>query len=261
MKEEKTRIPPCTLRVSPCLRGECHAPGRRQSARARRRARGVTLLEVLVSLGIIALIATLIYGALDGMSKSRKGLADIGDRYHQGRTALSRITRELQSAYVSAHVPANPALVTRQTIFLGTDQSYEDRIDFTSFSHRRLTRNAHESDQCELSYFTSRDPNGKGKVDLVRREDPTIDTNPDKDGVVLVVAEDVAEFDLRYYDPVTQQWTDSWDSSQATGQLGRLPLQVKVSLVLNHGPKDEPIRFQTKVPIQMQLPLTFAIPR
>jgi general secretion pathway protein J len=75
------------------------------------------------------------------------------------------------------------------------------------------------------------------------------------------VAEDVDEFDLRYFDPVTQQWTDSWDSSNATGQLGRLPSQVKVTLVLRHGPGDRPITFQTKVPIEMQLPLSFAIPR
>lgn len=226
-----------------------------------RRERGLTLLEIMVSLGVIALIATLIYGALDGMARSREGLARIGDRYHQGRTAMSRLTRELQSAYISAHTPVNPALVTRSTIFFGKDSSREDRVDFTSFAHRRLKRNAHESDQCELSYFLARDPNVSGKMDLVRREDTQIDLNPNKEGTVLVVAEDVSEFDLRYFDPLTQLWTDSWDSLQATGQFGRLPSQVRVSLVLNHGPGDKPIRFQTKIPIQMQLPLSFAIPR
>jgi general secretion pathway protein J len=234
---------------------------KRHLALQKRNERGITLLEIMVSLGIIALIATLIYGALDGMSKSREGLARIGDRYHQGRTAVSRITRELQSAFISAHAPVNQALITRTTIFLGKDSSNEDRIDFTAFAHRRLTSHAHESDQSELSYFTARDPNISGKVDLVRREDPSIDLDADKGGTVLVVAEDVSEFDLRYYDPVSQLWTESWDSSASTGQLGRLPSQVKLSLVLNHGPGDKPIRFQTKIPIQMQLPLSFALPR
>ena len=223
--------------------------------------RGVTLLEILVSLAVIGLIATLIYGALDGMAKSRDGLARIGDRYHQGRSALSRITRELQSAFISAHSPINPALATRTTLFLGTDSSKTDRVDFTSFSHRRLARSAHESDQCELSYFTSRDPDDRNKLDLVRREDASIDLDPGKDGPVLVVAEDISEFNLRYFDQVTQQWTDSWDSSQATGQFGRLPSQIKVDLILNHGPGDNPVHFQTKVSIETQLPLSFAIPR
>jgi general secretion pathway protein J len=220
----------------------------------------MTLLEIIVSLGIIALIATLIYGALDGMSKSREGLARIGDRYHQGRTALSRMTRELQSAYISLQTPVNPALATQKTTFLGHDSSSSDRLDFTSFAHRRLAKDAHESDQSELSYFMARDPDG-GKTDLVRREDSTLDLEPEKGGTVLVVAEDVAEFNLRYLDPLTQQWTDSWDASQQAAQFGRLPTQVKITLVLNKGPGDRPIRFQTKVPIAMQLPLTFAIPR
>jgi general secretion pathway protein J len=221
----------------------------------------VTLLEIMVSLGILALIGTLVYGALDGMSRAREGLSRIGDRYHQGRTAVSRLTRELQSAFLSAHVPVNPVLNSRATLFLGKGSSRDARLDFTSFSHRRLSRNAHEADQCELSYFLARDPNVSGKYDLVRREDPTIDLDPDKGGTVLVVAEDVAEFGLSYFDATTQLWTDSWDSSQSTGQLGRLPSQVKITLVLDHGPGDKPVRFQTKAPIEMMLPLSFAIPR
>jgi general secretion pathway protein J len=155
----------------------------------------------------------------------------------------------------------NPALATRSTIFLGTDSSSMDRLDFTSFAHRRLSRNAHESDQSEMSYFTSQGPSRRGKIDIVRREDASIDLEPTKGGPVLVVAEDVSEMNFRYFDPMTQQWTDSWDSSAAAGQLGRLPSEVKISLVLNHGPGDKPIRFQTKVSIAMQLPLSFAIPR
>lgn len=237
------------------------ASARIPAIRRRVAARGVTLLEIMVALGVLALIGTLIYGALDGMAKSREGITRIGDRYLQGRTALARITRELQSAFVSAHLPVNPALITRSTVFLGTDQSNMDRLDFTTFSHRRLARNAHESDQSEISYFTSRDPNVSGKMDIVRREDASIDLEPTKGGPVLVLAEDVSELEFRYFDPMTQQWTDSWDSSAAAGQLGRLPSQVKVSLVMLHGPGDKPIRFQTKVPIAMQLPISFAIPR
>lgn len=243
-------------RRAPVVKSRARAAARRSAGQ-----RGITLLEIMVSLGILALIATLIYGALDGMSRAREGLSRIGDRYHQGRTAMSRMTRELQSAFLSLHLPVNPALTSRSTIFLGKGSSKDARVDFTTFSHRRLARHGHESDQCEISYFLARDPDVSGKYDLVRREDPTIDLDPDKGGTVLVVAEDVAEFGLSYFDPLTQLWTDSWDSSSSTGQLARLPSQVKITLVLNHGPGDRPVRFQTKAPIEMQLPLSFAIPR
>jgi general secretion pathway protein J len=213
----------------------------------------------MVALGILVLIATLIYGALDGMSKTRDGITRIGDRYLQGRNAISRITREMQSAYISLQNPVNPAFITRMTIFKGSDQSSMDRVDFTTFAHRRLNRNVHESDQSEISYFTSKDPNF-GKMDIVRREDASLDLEPTKGGTVQVMAEDVSELNFRYFDVQTQQWTDSWDTTAITGQAGRLPAMVKVSITMNHGPGDRPIHFQTKITIPIQLPLSFGVP-
>ena len=37
--------------------------------------RGLTLIEAMVSIGILALIGALIYGAYDGMHRSRKGIS------------------------------------------------------------------------------------------------------------------------------------------------------------------------------------------
>lgn len=221
------------------------------------RARGLTLIEVLVSIAILALIGTLIYGAFDGMSRSRKGLSRINERYHQGRAALSRIARELQSAYLSRHLPADKNQAVWLTAFVGQDLS-PDRVDFNSFAHRKLSRDAHESDQAEIGYFVVRDPEVSGKYDLVRREAMRLDTEPTKGGIINVLAEDVESFNLQYFEPVTGEWVDSWDSTQPAGQLDRLPSQVWVTLVIKGGPGDKSIKFETKVPIAMQVPLSFA---
>ena len=221
----------------------------------------MTLLEVMVSIAILALIGTLIYGAFDGMAKSRKGLARINDRYHQGRGALSRISRELQSAFLSMHQPTPASLSVRSTAFVGHDSGHLDRVDFTSFSHRRLGKDTHESDQNELSYFAASDPDAKDRLDLVRREAKTIDLEPAKGGVVQVLAENIDRFEVAYLDPITGEWADSWDSTQAAGQFGRLPTQVKVTLVLNGGIGDRPLTLITKTPLAMQTPLTFGVPR
>ncbi len=223
----------------------------------RARSRGLTLLEVLVSIGILALISTLIYGAFDGMARSRAGLSRIQDRYHQGRGAISRMARELQSAFLSLHQPTVVANAVRLTVFIGKNQGSSDRVDFTSFSHKRLGENLHESDQNELSYFMARDPDRGDKYDLVRRESRAIDLEPNKGGTVNVMTEDVESFDLEYLDPVTGEWTETWDSTQAAGQFNRLPLQVKIKLVLKGGVGDAPIKFQTKVSLGMQAPIKF----
>jgi general secretion pathway protein J len=227
--------------------------------RRRARARGVTLLEVMVSVGILALIGSLIYGAFDGMTKARTSISTLNDRYHQGRQALSRMSRELESAFVSKHLPLQVQSAVRQTAFVGKKSSPADRVDFTAFAHRRLGRDVHESDQCEVGYFGANDPERSGKVDLVRREQKTIDLEPTKGGVVQVMVDDIERLELKYLDPGTSQWTDTWDSTQLVGQLGRLPAQVKITLVMKGGLYSAPIRLMTRTPIAMQSPLDFAI--
>jgi general secretion pathway protein J len=224
----------------------------------RAHARGLTLLEVLISVSILALVATLIYGAFDGMARSRAGLSQLNDRYHQGRSAIGRMSRELQSAFLSLHQPMVITNSVRTTVFVGTNSGTSDRVDFCSFSHKRLTQNAHESDQNELSYFLARDPDRSDKYDLVRRESKEIDLDPTKGGTINVIAEDVESFDLTYLDPLSGEWTESWDSTQAAGQFNRLPLQIKIRLVLRGGRNGLPLKLETKVPIPMQTALTFA---
>lgn len=223
--------------------------------------RGLTLLEVLVAITILAMISIIIYGAFDGLARSKNGLGKINDRFHSGRSAMRRLADEISSAYLSLHQPFIPALVVRNTIFLAKDTSPADRLDMTTFSHRRVIANSRESDQNELSYFGSPDPLVSGKIDLARREQAVIDIDPTKGGVVYVLADDIDLFDLKFLDPTTGIWLDQWDSSSATGQLNRLPLMVSITLVLKGGPSGKPVKLEEKVPLQMIQPLTFAMPR
>jgi general secretion pathway protein J len=221
-------------------------------------ARGFTLLEVMVAVAIMAMVSVLIYGAFDGLSRGKKNLGRVNDRYHQGRAAISRMSMELSSAFLSAHQPLTEQQIRRLTIFGGSRGSPADRIDFTSFSHRRLVRDSHESDQNEISYFGSPDPNVSGKIDLARRESPVIDLEPKRGGEVNVLVEDIDSFDVKYFDAATGMWTETWDTTQATGQLGRLPFEVKINLVLKGGVGGRPVTFTTKVAMPMQAALSFA---
>jgi general secretion pathway protein J len=227
----------------------------------RARSRGMTLLEVMVSIAILAMVSILIYGAFDSMARGKKGEAMRADRAREGREAVLRITRDLSSSFISMHNPANTALITRATAFVATSGGNFDRVDFASFAHRRVERDAHESDECEVGYFVTSDPDVDGKMDLVRREQTPMDIDPRKGGVVSVVAEDVEEFDLKYLEPLTSQWLDSWDTTQVTGQPGRLPYEISIRLVMKGIPGSIPYKFETKIPMPMQQPLTFGIPR
>ncbi|MEM1029296.1 MAG: type II secretion system protein GspJ [Myxococcota bacterium] len=222
-----------------------------------RARRGFTLLEVLVAIAVVGLVGMLIYGSFRGMNRSRDNMQTVNDRYQQGRQALDRMARELSGAYLSLHQPLDQRQFTRQTIFTGKSQNPTDRLDFTAFAGQRLKADSHVSDQVELSYFAAPDPT-TGRIDLVRRADRYLDLEPDQGGIVQVMVEDIVSFDVRYLDPLTFEWVDDWDTTQAAGQLNRLPAQVWVQLVVNDQRIGQTITFETKTTLPIQLPLDFA---
>lgn len=212
-------------------------------------------------MAILAMIAILIYADFDSLGRARKMEGMRGDRSRQARGAILRISRELQGSFLSMHNPQNLSLQTRTTAFVGQQGSPFDRLDFSAFAHRRVQANARESDQCEVGYFVSADPDVEGKMDLVRREQTPADMDPKRGGVVNVLVEDVESFDVRYLDPITNQWFETWDTTQTTAQLNRLPLEVRVTLTIKNAPPGLDPVYTTKVMIPMQQPLSFGIPR
>lgn len=230
------------------------------------RSRGFTLVELLVAIVVLSLISMLIYSAFSSMKRSREGIERVDDRYREGRLAMTRMIRELQSAFISLHAPINTSFLVQKTAFIGTTGTPADRLDFDSFSNRRLDRNSHVSDQCELSYFGSPNPEQQGVLDLARRVSTTLDLDPKKGGRVEVLATDIDLFDLQYLDAQTGNWVDTWDTTQSvTGQPARLPVQVRILLVLNGGSRQgesrgqRPIRLLSKVSIPIENGLNFAV--
>ncbi len=231
---------------------------RRRSAARSCQQRAFSLLEVMVAVAIVAMVGVLIYGAFLGMSRSRTNMVQVADRHQQGRQAIDRMARELGAAFISAHEPLTQMQYSRKTAFVGHDQASSDRVDFTAFANLRLARDSHESDQAEISYFATRDPD-TGNLDLVRRLSRYIDDDPTKGGLVQVLAENISGFELKYMDSITGEWGETWDSTQPTAQLGRLPSQVWITLWMADGPGGAPIKFETKATLAIQLPLNFAI--
>jgi general secretion pathway protein J len=223
-------------------------------------ARGMTMIEIMVAIAVLAMVAVLIHGVIDSLSRGRKGEGMRSDRAHQGREAMLRIVRDLSGAYLSTHIPATPALITERTAFVAKSTAPYDRLDFTAFAHLRTDRDARESDQAEVGYFVVKDPDVDGKMDLVRREQTPIDFEPLKGGTINVVAEDVEKFDVRFLDPMTGQWVETWDTMQVTGQPNRLPLEVSITIVLKGVGGGPSYPYSTKVFLPIQQPLTFGVP-
>ena len=81
-----------------------------------------------------------------------------------------------------------------------------------------------------------------------------------------MLATDIDLFDLQYLDPLTGSWLETWDTTQSiTGQPARLPVQVRIVLVLNGGTRQGyarsqgTIRLITKVSLPIENGLNFAV--
>ena len=226
----------------------------------RGRQAGVSLIEVLISMAIMGILMTLVYGGFVQTANNKRRVEQRLDRNHEVTMGIDRIARELSMAFVSAQINADPTLQAMLTAFVVSEKGNSSRIDFTSFSHMRLYRDAHESDENELSYFVADHPDDPSRKVLARREQRRIDDKPLEGGEVQILIEDVEEFHIEVLDPQTLEWTGTWDTTQAAMQPNRLPLQVRFTLTVpdwQGSGRDQ--TFGTRVNLPIQYALNFAI--
>lgn len=234
--------------------------------RAERRAgmRGVTMIEVIVAAFILVMVATMIWTAFDQSAHMRDKLHVRQEHDHLARVTLARMTRDLRGAFLSLHANQSPSLVAVSTQFVGTSFGGSSRLDMTTFTHRRLRRDSHEGDACEVGYRVEahRGENGSPSEgqDLLRRESARIDTDPLRGGVVDVLMPGIRSLDIRYYDDQAQRWIDTWDTSQATAQPARLPPRVRITLTLTEDPGNQERVYSTETALLLTRPLTFGLP-
>ncbi|MFK8002991.1 MAG: type II secretion system protein GspJ [Polyangiales bacterium] len=228
---------------------------RRKTYRSAYRSEGMTLIEVMIAVAIMGMISAVIWGGFTQTIATRTRVTAGLDRNQEVTSAVERMARELSQAFVSTHLNPNQSLQVVQTIFDGIDHGDRDRINFTSFSHQRLYRDAHESDQNELSYFVTDHPTDSDVQILARREAVRIDDRPEQGGRIEILLNDVEEFDVEYLDHLTGQWLRTWSTVQAAGQPNRLPAQIKIRIVTNHPDTGRPMTLATRI----ELPIRYAL--
>ena len=231
--------------------------------------RGLTLMEVMVSLALLSGIGAVVYTALGTSFIARDALAAEDEIHRAGRAAISRITRELQLAFLTDN---HTAINTYRTVFISENADPMDRLWFSSLSHHRVYRNARECDQTEITIWGESDPTERGDYVLLHREAPRVDHEPAKDGTVLPLAYGVKRFDVKFLDTDSGEWVEEWNSVEGgvPGSFGgntatgagaanstTLPRAARVILVLE-GPDPEDPEKVREVPFVTTVMLEYA---
>ncbi len=218
------------------------------------RSRGFTLVEVMIAIGITAVVGALVAGAFQRTYAAKELTEAQDERFSSARVALTRMSRELTQAFLSNDFDRK-RYREALTLFVGKDRGAEDTLLFTTMSHTRFRRDAKESDQSVVEYGLDADTDRPGERALFRREKVHLDENPDRDGTRAKVCEHVVTFDVEYWDWKRQEWAREWVSN-GPDRSGTLPTRVKIRLGLKMPDGKERI-FETQTRIALLRPLAF----
>lgn len=195
----------------------------------RRRSRGFTLMEVMIAASVVALMGMTVAVAFQTSARARDVVGEDNVLYRQIRISLTRIARELGSAFVSDKYDPNRYRDQndRPTNFIGL----RDRITFTTFAHQRLYTDSKQTDQAVVEYRVepARDAARRGKRDLIRRVNPLVQGDITRGGDEDVLFENIEALELSYWDSERQEWENEWDTRRVE-RMNTLPTRVRVTL-------------------------------
>jgi len=219
-----------------------------------RRARGFTLMEVMVAVAITALMGTVVAMAFQTGLTAKESVETDADRYRQVRVAMNRMAREIGSAYVSDRFDLKRFRDQndRPTNFVGES----DKLLFTTFAHQRLYTDVKESDQAVVEYFMepSDDRAAKGRLDIKRRANTNVDDRMDRGGTTDVLFEGAKKLEFEYWNSEKKEWDDEWDTRR-TEQKSILPTRVRMTITaVDETGKEARYSTQTRIMLNTELP-------
>lgn len=216
---------------------------------------GFTLIELLVAVAVLALSMGMVATSFTQSLRARKDLEAIENRYHGLRLALNRLAREISMAYLSKN--ELPGTLEPNTFFVGEHHMGGARLSFSYLGHQRLYRDADEADSAVVTYFVESARDEPRRKHLYRRETRRLGVkDPSEKGAAYVACEDVERFDLEFWDVQRKDWTEEWNTKSIDGQPDRLPMKVRIKLLVRDE-RDHEIPISTEARVFMQDPIFF----
>ncbi len=190
------------------------------------RARGFTLLELMLAMLLIAVMMTIVYGIVISTLEAQSRVEEVTAGSEIGPAILSRVRQDIEAAMV---------FDKERDWFFGVDRQgswgQRDRIDFVAAAESYGAEDSQSDPRFqsinEVGYSVVESQDRPGEGVLYRREDYWMDAEPLKGGRLTALYDRVTGFDVQYFDG--QQWVMDWSSKQGGGKL---PDAVKVTLTL-----------------------------
>jgi prepilin-type N-terminal cleavage/methylation domain-containing protein len=177
---------------------------------------GFTLLEVIMSLGILLTMSIAATSLIRNSIDLRYEISTQSKIVHGNLVAMQKLTNDLEHLFFLHTKRTEFNFVGRATKSLfrvkQEGDSYELRL--TTYTHRPLRRNSHESDLTYVVYRVVEDKDKQGLSHLYRGEAPFIPANFDEEIPMQIVARNVKTFKIWPWDG--RDWEkNGWDSERS----------------------------------------------
>lgn len=188
------------------------------SERLRTDRRGFSLLEVMVAIGIVAIILTAVYGIFTSVSNARDRLEQDGELYHRVRVIFDRIGREFRGVCPVGGPERNGVFRT------GQDASGHPILELTTSA--TVQSGLQQTGVALVRYALAPDPEQPGGTVLLRVEQSAlVDDDTLRQAGPMRMATGIAQLEWRFL--IDDQWHNELDAAR-----DGLPLLVELTLTM-----------------------------
>ena len=191
--------------------------------------RGLTLLEVLVSVAILGIIMTALYAAYTSNVEAIQLARQSSEVYQIARITLDRMTRDLESAIVEIAGAGGGTGLGMIGQSLEIDGKPADRLDFTTLTHLSLREDGIQTDLCEVGYSIREDEEDQAFV-LYRRDDGSVDDDFTEGGHADELAWGIAGLDFTFQDSQGIEF-EEWNTLEGE-YADTLPALIVIKLTI-----------------------------
>lgn len=190
------------------------------------RRRAFTLIEVMVSIAIFALLVTAVYSTWVLIIKSAQVGQEAAAQVQRQRIAIRTLEDSLTC------IQSFQASMQYYTFVV--DNGPQPQLSFVSRVPDVFPRNGRFGDFNLRRLTFAVEPVSDSEKDLVLRQNPILmDVDPEEQATPLVLARNVQDFIVECWDTNQMDWVDTWDDTNS------LPPMVRVTLALGSNLKDK----------------------
>lgn len=214
------------------------------------RAKGFTLIEILIAVFILGIVLTTVYASYTGTFRTIRATETDAELYGMARTVLERMTRDLEAV-----APWKGAFsFTAKPYYLG-DREFT-RLIFRSTAHIAFSEKEEPAGIAVIEYGVEE---GTEKEGYALSRSDSLHRDPEKEAAPtggFLLCDRVEILTYRFFDSAGKEY-ETWNDGQDEAQKKKAPAMVEIRLgLVNERDREHPFPFMTRVSLPLSSTVT-----